>query len=185
MLNAMFDNYDNYLLKKKLGSLLGIEQSILNLVSRLDIYHLINSWVDMGIKYDHENNNKWSRDTMIIHHADIKTKVGLPGFITFLPSGLFLADVLILIFIGLIVATCFFITYLASMNLGYIFSVAVMTFFCLSWPDKRLDPMLTGLTKVILLSYFPIAYSIFRELCFRIINYLKKSINLRKKSEVS
>ena len=145
----------------------------------LDIYHVINSWYEMGVPYDNDSNNKWARDTMIVHKEDYKTRIGLPAFITFLPYTFLWQDLLMLVFISFFVSLCFVTTYVASIRIGYLFCTAAMIFFCLSWPDKRLEPMIMTLLKIVIISFLPLFYSFFKNFCVKIYYYFK--INLLSK----
>ena len=148
-----------------------IERFTLDLIGRLDVYHLVNSWWDKGVMY-YENNNQWGREVQIIHSSDNKTTVGLPLFITFLPTGTFLFDCGLLILLGLFVAIFFKINYLISKNLGYIFFIAIMCKFCLAWTEKRMEPMIIQTIKPSLVALFPFIYIYIRPLIIKFLNSL-------------
>ncbi len=174
LVENLFVIYDNQLNTYGNNLTTGIrvyERFILDLIGRLDVTHIINSWWNQGVIYDADNKQKWGRDIMITHHLDLKTNIGVPMFISFLPNKFIFQDFLFLIFSGFLVAFLYKINYLTSRNLGYAFFVAIMCKFCLSWPEKRIDGMFMQTLKPLLISIFPFIYFYLRTL---IINRLKR-----------
>lgn len=169
---VIYDNHLRTIAVDQTNGINGYERLILDLIGRLDLTHIINSWWNQGVIFD-VNKQKWGRDIMVVHHADLKTTIGVPVFISFLPNKFMYQDFIILVFLGFLVALIFKINYLSSRNLGHIFFVAIMCKFCLSWPEKRLDGMLIQTMKPFLISIFPFVYFYFRTF---LINRLKLNI---------
>ena len=75
---VLFVVYDNQLNTYGNNLTTGIrvyERFILDLIGRLDVTHIINSWWNQGVIYDADNKQKWGRDIMITHHLDLKTGI--------------------------------------------------------------------------------------------------------------
>ena len=170
---VIYDNHLNIYENNRITGTYVYERFILDLVGRLDITHIINSWWNQGVVFDITDKQKWGRDIMVTHNSDLKTTIGVPLFISFLPNKFIYQDFIIIIFSGFFVALMYKVNYISSKNLGYVFFVSIMCKFCISWPEKNINGMLIQTMKPFFISIFPFIYFYFRTLLINRLEHFK------------